>query len=199
MKKSTLFPVMLAGAGLVFGLPAWAGPPAICHAIEIGQAKSLPWRTGSDFNLADPAYDLSRLTTDTLALLAPATPIRVRMETLRRAAIYSARDTRLSFDLATRLMARALDSESAGKPEAMAWFDAGYFVETLKQAALVYKWNMLSPSQKQAWTLREEIAGIDGFRWVLKAMRTGGESEDFRYALSLIDFERERKQTRAAR
>ncbi len=198
MKNRMLLRVGLACAGLIVGFRAWAGPPAICHPIEIGAAQSLAWRSGTDFNLADPSYDLSRLSTDTLSLLGPATRIPVRMETLRRAAIYSAKDPYLSFDLAMRLMARAMDFESAGKLDAMAWFDAGYFVETLKQAALVYKWNMLSPSQRQAWGLKEEIAGIDGFQWVLKAMRIAGDSKDFRYALSLIDFEREKRRVSAA-
>jgi len=194
MDARTLSTFRLAAVGLLVSFTALAGPPAICHPIDIGTAKSLPWRASADFNAADPSYDLSRLNHDTLALLSPGTPIKVRMETMRRAALYTAKDSRLAYEIAARLMARALDAESTGKPDAMAWFDAGYFVETLKQASLVYKWDMLTPAQKQAWTLRGESDAIDGVQWVERAIRIGGENKDVRYALSLIDADRGRKQ-----
>jgi len=74
----------LIAALLCLATVAQAGPPLICHTIEIGQAKSLPWispQTGT------PA--VARFTTlktssgDTLEILAPDTPVLVRMETLR--------------------------------------------------------------------------------------------------------------------
>ena len=185
--------VRLMGLALLAGLSAWAGPPAICHPIEIGQAKSLPWSNGGDFKKGDPNYDLKRLTPDTLALLAPGTPVRVRMETMRRAALYSTKDTRLALDLASKLMARALSAEASGTPDAMAWFDAGYFVETLKQAALIYKFDMLSAEEKKSWVLRDDITGIDGFAWVQKALHMRGDSPDIKFALSLIDYDRGKK------
>lgn len=193
MTQISAMTARLTGLVLFAGLSAWAGPPAICHPIEIGQAKSLPWGDANDFKKGDPNYDLKRLTPDTLALLAPGTPVRVRMETMRRAALYSTRDTRLALDLASKLMARALSAEASGASDAMAWFDAGYFVETLKQAALIYKFNMLSAEEKKSWVLRDDITGIDGFAWVQKALRMGGNSSDVKYALSLIDYNRTTK------
>ena len=69
---------------------AFAGPPLICHPIEIGQAKSLPW---VDFNhKGSMDYDLKNLSRDTLAILNSRTPVLVRMETLRRATIYARMD-----------------------------------------------------------------------------------------------------------
>src|SRR5260370_32481332 len=66
---------------------AHAGPPPICHPIEIGQAKSLLW---VDWNRkVSGGYDLKNLTRDTLAILDSSTPELVRMETLRRATIYA--------------------------------------------------------------------------------------------------------------
>jgi len=56
---------------------AHAGPPLICHPIEIGQAKSLPW---VDWNRkVSGDYDLKNLTRDTLAILHSTTPVLVRM------------------------------------------------------------------------------------------------------------------------
>src|SRR3954468_707412 len=74
--------------------PAFAGPPLLCHAFDIGAANSLPWTTtaGAAWYEGQAGYDLQRLSTDTEALLTPSTPVIERMETLRRAAIYASRD-----------------------------------------------------------------------------------------------------------
>lgn len=151
----------------------WAGPPLICERIDIGDARSLPWTSSQGWNGADPRYDRGTLAEDTLALLAPGTSVLVRRETLRRAAIYSSSDERISAQLTARLQARVLDSEAAGKPDAMAWFDAGYFVETLRQATFIYKYDMLSPREREAWKLRGESPRIDGYQWVQRAIRMG--------------------------
>ncbi len=149
-----------------------AGPPLVCQRIEIGNARSLPWGNANGWANQDPAYPLERLTVDTLALLTTSTPMNVRMETLRRAAIYSAADPRLAEELALRLSARVLDGD--GK-EAMAWFDAGYFVETVRQAAAVYQYDMLSPAQKAKWKVHKGIPGLDGKKWVARAAQLGGK------------------------
>jgi len=61
------------------------GPPAICHRIEIGDARSLPWGDGA-FEL-DRGYDRAQLVPDTVALLDGSDDLLVHMETLRRATI----------------------------------------------------------------------------------------------------------------
>ncbi|NOT61051.1 MAG: hypothetical protein HOP19_12605 [Acidobacteria bacterium] len=119
---------------------AQAGPPLICHPYDIGNAKSLPWN-GKEWRDIKTDYDLNRLADDTLALLTPDVPVIVRMETLRRAVIYSvwARyDKEVGYTvrdgkIANALLARLQDRAQAG--EALAVFDAGYFVETWKNAA----------------------------------------------------------------
>jgi hypothetical protein len=141
--------------------PAWAGPPLICHVIEIGSQHSLPWLETTSWNGADPAYDVSHLTNDTLAILGPSTPTNVRMETLRRAAIYAARQTGLADALTVRLLARTLDAQVSGKADPSSWFDAGYFVETVRQGAIVYP------------ALRD-TAQIDGLSFIRMAIRLGG-------------------------
>jgi hypothetical protein len=169
---------------LLITIPAWAGPPLICQKFDIGSARSLPWKAGPDWHGADPAYNLANLPDDTLSLLTPGTPVRVRMETLRRAGIYSAKDTRLAGELTGRLLARALDSEANGKSDPLAWFDAGYFVETIRQATFAYRYNMLDPTERAAWQLRGDTPRLDGYPWVQKAIRLGGVDMD--YALSLM-------------
>ena len=161
--------------GLLLATAAFGGPPLICERIEIGTAQSLPWKGVEGWQGTDPSYDLKKLTADTLALLTPGAPAVVRMETMRRAAIYAARDSRLAEEIALRLTARVLDGEGAN---AMAWFDAGYFVETVRQAALVYQYNMLTAEEKANWKLRAGITGLDGKKWVERAVRMGGKGLD---------------------
>jgi hypothetical protein len=62
-----------------------AGPPLICHAFDIGNAKSLPW-VSHDWNLSGSEnYDTHHLANDTLAVLNASQVPLVHMETLRRA------------------------------------------------------------------------------------------------------------------
>ena len=76
---------------LVLTAVAQAGPPLVCHTIEIGQAKSLPWISHS-WNLdGNETYDIKNLTRDMLELLDAKTPVLARMETLRRATLYARR------------------------------------------------------------------------------------------------------------
>src|ERR1700687_5034399 len=83
----------IATALLVGAAPAVAGPPLICHAIDIGSAQSLPW-TSSGWNLSgQEKYDVSHLVPDTLSLLAPSMPVLVCIETLLRAAVYAQQRT----------------------------------------------------------------------------------------------------------
>jgi len=149
---------------------AQAGPPLICHPIEIGQAKSLPW---VDFNhRGSTDYDLKNLSRDMLALLDSPTPVLVRMETLRRATIYARQDSQVAKELITRLQVRAVSSDAAGRPDALAWFDIGYLAEAYKQ-----------------WMGRGEpnpAAGLDGYSWVRKAIGLRGSDPEMEFAAALI-------------
>ena len=116
---------------LTFTTFAQAGPPLICHPIEIGKAKSLPW-VDLNYQKGSSGYDLKNLTRDTLAILDSNTPVLVHMETLRRATLYARQDPQVAKELLTRLHARAANSD-AGNPGALAWFDVGYLAETYKQ------------------------------------------------------------------
>src|SRR5688500_20051787 len=78
----------VALVGVLASFTSFAGTPLICHPYAIGAAKSLPGSDG-DWKGVNPNYDRTNLVRDTLALLTPETPVIVRMETLRRAAIYA--------------------------------------------------------------------------------------------------------------
>ena len=81
----------LTAAALVLAVaaPALAGPPLLCHPFDIGTAQSLPWDGTKGWFQGRADYRLEQLVPDTEAILQPGTPVLVRMETLRRAAIYA--------------------------------------------------------------------------------------------------------------
>lgn len=131
--RSPRFAIALTAAVLFLATVVFAGPPLICHAIDIGRAKSLPW-SSHNWNLSgDENYDTKNLANDTLAILGPDTPVLVRMETLRRATVYARKDPRAAKELLVKLHVRATSAESSGHPDALAWFDVGYLAESYKQ------------------------------------------------------------------
>src|SRR5215469_3765306 len=160
--------VAALAATLAIAPIAKSGPPLICHAIDIGAAQSLPW-TPDKTSLAGRAdYDVHRLVSDTLGLLAPGMPVLVRMETLRRAAIYAQKDDSVAKELLGQLRARALESESAGNPAALAWFDYGYLAECYKQTRY-------EPGVHGEGSTRSELAAnVDGYSAVEKAIGLRG-------------------------
>ena len=173
----------------IFGaLPqaAVAGPPLICHAILIGQAKSLPWVSEGWKLSGKENYDTHHLVDDTLALLTPETQVIVRMETLRRATLYAQRDPMVAKRLLFTLRSRALDSDAQGRPDALAWFDYGYLVECYKQTG----W--MPGSQGEGSNVSVLAANLDGYAAVEKAISLRGRAEDepqMEFAAALIGLE----------
>ena len=149
---------------------AHAGPPLICHPIEIGQAKSLPW---VDWNRkVSGDYDLKNLTRDTLAILDSNPSVLVRMETLRRATIYARQDPQVAKELLTRLHARVLSGNVAALELTLAWFDVGYLTETYKQ-----------------WIGKGEpnsATGLDGYGLIEKAISLRGQDPEMEFAGALV-------------
>jgi hypothetical protein len=166
MKTHALSRLALSTVAVLFGFTAvaHAGPPLICHPIEIGQAKSLPWVEFNHPGRTD--YDVKNLSRDTLAILGSQTPVLVRMETLRRATIYARQDPQAAKELITRLQERAANSD------ALAWFDVGYLAEAYKQ-----------------WMGKGEpnpAAGLDGYGWVRKAISLRGPDPEMEFAAAMI-------------
>ena len=159
--------VSVAAVVLGFTTFAQAGPPLVCHAIEIGQAKTLPW-VDLNYQKGSGGYDLANLTRDTLAILDSTPSVLVRMETLRRATIFARQDPQVAKELLTRLHARTVNSDAG----ALAWFDVGYLAETYKQ-----------------WMGRGEpnpALGLDGYGWVNKAISLRGSDAEMEFAAALI-------------
>ena len=175
--------LVLATFGLLLSpVVVHAGPPLICHPYTIGNARSLPG-DGALWHGVSKSYDRKNLVRDTLALLAPETPVLVRMETLRRAAIYATNEMRgwdkgaytdedraLATSLLTALQARAKESGSA---RALALFDAGFFAETLRQT------NM--------------DPGLDGYALLTQAAELRRGDPEIEFALALASAHPQRK------
>jgi hypothetical protein len=163
---------------------AQAGPPLICHSIEIGQAKSLPW-TNHGWNSGSESYDLKNLAADTLSILDSNAPVLVRMETLRRATLYARRDPQAARELFTKVFARAAAAENPGHPDALAWFDAGYLAECYKQwigKNMPHMTDNLPMDSNPA-------ANLDGYAMVKKAIALRGQDPQMEFAAALITLE----------
>ena len=194
MKLTKLFSL---GFAALFTLAqiAKSGPPLICHALNIGGAKSLPWSNDMWSLSGKTDYDLTRLVQDTLELLAPSTPAIVRMETIRRATLYAQKDQRIAKELLSKLRSRALDSEAKepalseakGGADALAWFDLGYLVDCYKQANLTYK--KLDSGGWEAVVNSNPASGLDGYAWVEKAISLRGLDPEMEFAAALISLQ----------
>jgi hypothetical protein len=146
---------------------AQAGPPLICHPFQTAGSPLLPWGTGPGWNTPDRHYETQRLTADLLALLESDAPILDRMENMRRAAIYASRDDRTAAELLAAVVIRA----KGGDPSRLAVFDAGYLLETFRQAQHLF-----------GRTLTEQ----DGYAMVQRAIAMGPPIPEMEFAAALM-------------
>jgi hypothetical protein len=144
-----------------------AGPPLICHPFQTSGSPHLQWGAGSGWNTPDQRYDLQRLTADTLALLNADAPILARMENMRRAAIYATRDRRVAETLLAAVTARA----AAPDASRLSVFDAGYLIETYKQANHLFG---------------RAVTTQDGYAMVRRAIAMGGPVPEMEFAAALM-------------
>ena len=174
--------VLLAGAAR-----AEAGPPLLCDPFrpEPGAAL-LPWAPApTSWNAPDPGYDRRQLVADVLRLLTPEASILARMENLRRATIYASSDPRLAGELLAAVTARTRTASGEPSTAPLAWFDAGYLIETYRQATNIARWDMLTGEARRVWTMNR-APSADGVAFVRKALTLGGPSRPIEYALSLM-------------
>ncbi len=174
--------------GLLLVLPGTveAGPPLICHPFQTGSASLLPWGPGPGWNTPDPDYDIRRLPGDTLRLLSADTPVLSRMEVLRRATIYASNEPRVAYELLSKVLGRALDAAITGTRDAHAWFDAGYLVESYRQASHIPRGDMLSGRERESWNMRTAPVEIDGYGLLRKAIELAGPNAEMEFAASLM-------------
>jgi hypothetical protein len=166
--------MLLGSAG-----PALAGPPLICHPFDTGAAQLLPWGQGTGWNTPDTKYDLRRLTADTTRLLSSDAPVLARMENMRRATIYAMKDSAVAQQLLAAVMGRALTPSGGREPNA--WFDAGYLIESYRQAVTL----RASSGDRAAWAATDETMRTDGYGFVKKAL-TLTPNADMEFAASLM-------------
>lgn len=162
-----------------FATPALAGPPLICIPFEVEGGKLIAWGTGSGWNTPHPSYDIKRLVADTTTNLTTDTPILTRMENLRRATIYAMRDPQIAHELLKTVMNRAL----ATTTDSRAWFDAGYLIESYRQA--IHLRGDRKPALR-TWAAVDETIRVDGYNWVKKAMAMSPPSAEIEFAASLM-------------
>ena len=183
----------LTGATLLVALaaasPALAGPPLLCHPFDIEKARSLPWDGSGGWRDGRADYNVANLATDTTALLTPATPVIIRMETLRRAAIYASRDVQVASRMMSMLLDRAAASERAGRPDALAMLDAAYFVEALRQISHL---GTMPEFTERAPRFRALVAGTDGYALVQKGIGLRPNDAALEFAAALIAADRNR-------
>jgi hypothetical protein len=121
---------------------------------------------------------------DTLAVLAPSTPVLVRMETLRRATLYAQKRTAVAKELLFRLEARTRENPK----DALAAFDFGYLVETYKQASWLHQHTDWLKASGDA-TGANLAMKIDGYEWVRKAIALRGSDPQMEFAAALMTTE----------
>lgn len=177
--SSRLRTTVLAAAILSAAAPVFAGPPLICHPFETRSGALLPWGGGTQWNTPLASYKTANLTTDVIALLDGEAPVITRMENMRRATIYASKNPALARQLLDAVVNRAQSGKNAG---AQAWFDAGYLIESYRQAEAIRE-RRGGPE----WASVDASIREGGYRFVQKAMSmTSGPHAEMEYAASLM-------------
>ncbi len=167
---------------LAFASPALAGPPLICHPFDTAGGTLIAWGNGSGWNTPLASYDVKKLPAEVAQLLDSDAPVLTRMENLRRATIYAMKDPAVAHQLLTVVMGRALTPRGG----AQAWFDAGYLIESYKQAAHLREGSAFW-SRDKAWQATDETLKVDGYGFVKKAIAmTGAPNAEMEFAASLM-------------
>jgi hypothetical protein len=140
----------------------------LCQTFDIGDAKTIA-EDHAAFQ-GKPQEVLEQ----TLKHLAPGVETIVRMETARRAALHLLDNSAAAKELVLRLCVRALEAQASGKPNAEAWFDAGYAIATFRQVSM--EWTKdLGNSE-----------GIPGFMFVKKALELNQTDAAMHFAAALM-------------
>jgi hypothetical protein len=175
-KNSICFPGMVMALALTLSVvTVMAGPPLICHPFDIGGARSLPWAGDSariSWNSPAPGYDVRRLAEDTVGLLADGVPVLVRMETIRRAAIYGSGNAAAAEALLAKVRARA-ESREKSEAKALHLFDFGYMVETMRQTS-------------HRGAVPRSLSGLDGYFVIRKALGMRPGDPEMEFAASIV-------------
>jgi len=179
MIRQRLMHVLVASLTVSLAGFAFAGPPLLCHQIQIADAKSLPW--GKDTFDKSAKYDAKNVVDDTLELLTPELPVLGRMETLRRATLYIERDVSKADRLLGALLTRTLDAEVVMDPKTLAlrYFDAGYLAATFQQSGVHTSFGPVANGNKLH-------AEMPGYPWLVRAWKLSESNSDMALAIALV-------------
>jgi hypothetical protein len=184
-----LFVLTLIVTTLAIAAPVQAGPPLLCHPFDIGDAKSLPWDGATGLSTGRADYAIDRLVADTEALLGPATPVIVRMETLRRAAIYASRDRQVTARLLERLMVRARAAEQAARPDPLPLLDAAYVTEAFRQIGMMGRTAGFGDGPSNA---KAAVGALDGTALMAKSLAARPNDAALEFAAALMAADKNR-------
>jgi hypothetical protein len=178
-------------ASLLLAQTALAGLPLVCNPFSTpADAKLLPWAEPAGRFTIDRHYAVENLATDTLRLLTPETSLFARMENLRRASAYATLDRQASNALLRGLLDRAAAARPSdgSRAAALAWFDAGYLIESYRQYGMTHEVDLLANFDKARANrgLRESLGAMDGYLLVQKAIAITHEPE-MEYAAALMN------------
>ena len=176
-------------ASFLLATPASAGLPLVCNPFSTpADAKLLPWAEPAGRFTMDRHYEVKNLPADTMRLLTPDASIFARMENLRRAAAYATSGRTAANDLLRALLDRAAKTTDDSRETALAWFDAGYLIESYRQYGMTYEVDLLGrfDKAKASRGLRESLGAVDGYALVQKAIAMTHEPE-MEYAASLLN------------
>ncbi len=172
--------IVCAGIALItvgLGGLALAGPPLVCFPFETDGQPSLPWG-GLAWHESSPTYDTTKLAGDTLSLLGKDVSVLARMETLRRAGIYAAKDPKAGAELLGILKTRVKNGGER-RTVAYALFDLGYFADTYRQASMANR--------------RPEPHQIDGYSLVAKALEGLPNDPEMHFAAAVMTLDPKHK------
>jgi hypothetical protein len=185
----TALPSLFALAALAVATPALAGPPLLCHPFDIGSARSLPWNGAQNWWQGDASYSLTNLAADTDALLTPATPVVVRMETLRRAAIYASRDRAVAGNLLRRLVARTQAPGLTPQASALAFLDAAYVAEAFREITLL---SNTAEFRDRIDGVRAALGTVDAAALIARSVSARPDDPAIHFAAALIMADKDR-------
>jgi len=158
---------------LAFANSTLAGPPLICHSLDIGAAKSLPWVSNGWKPTGAETYNVNNLVAETISILDSNPTVIVHMETLRRAVIYSQKDPQVAKRLFLAFVSRS--EKGSGSPTAaLTKFDAGYLAETFKQ----YEW-----IDKHGY---DPAHNFDGYALIKQVLKQRPNDAQMNFAAALV-------------
>ncbi|MCA9297061.1 MAG: hypothetical protein KC983_11100 [Phycisphaerales bacterium] len=152
---------------------AFAGPPAVCKPIDIGDASTLPL---AELPMkTSKTYDRAKLITDVIAILdkhQADDDVFIHMETLRRATLYVRHDRAMANALRQTILTR-LDTAPKGA-RTLRLLDAGFLTQAFEQAGLP----LVKPTG--------EDAGIVGYAWIREALEAAPDNGRLEFAAAVV-------------